>query len=153
MKNYQLNLIRLDEIKKTKNCSEIDSTKPLRINTPHNRRDLMVHKDNSKRKLRSLKIEMRLYRKRIIFCNLGKSIWNSKLKLWLNRKYSCSRRLARARVKFKKTFRGWRMPWWLTTTTKHISCQLRNASSKQREWPIWAPLPCRIFPRFFSSSR
>ena len=45
-KNYQLNSIPLDVIKKTRSSREIDNTKPLKINTQPNRRGLMVHKDN-----------------------------------------------------------------------------------------------------------
>jgi len=153
MKNSLKNLTLLEKKKKSKKRIEIVSTSGWRINTQTSRKDSMERKGRLKRKLRSLKIKMRLCRKRIIFYNLGKSIWNSRLKLWLNRKCSCSRRLVRARVKSKKTSRGWRMPWWLTTTTKLISSQLRNASNKQREWLIWAQLPCRIFLRFFSSLR
>ena len=153
MKNYQLNSIPLDEIKKTKNSREIDSTKFLKTNTLHSKKDLMVLKDNSKKKLKSLKTETRSCRKRIIFCNSGRSTSNSKQKLWPSRKSSCSRHLAKAKVKFRKTSREWRMLWWLTTTIKLISSRLRNASSRLKEWPTWAQLPCRIFRRFCSSSR
>ena len=139
--------------KKNKSKCETDSTRLSKTNTQRNRMCSMGLKDNSKKKSKSWKIETKSFRKKITFCNSDKSIWNNRLRHWRNRKCSCSRPLARARVKSKKTCNEWRMLWWLTTITKLISCQLRNASSRPREWLIWARPHSRTFLRFSSSLR